>query len=167
MAARAIEDLLSHQAITETIYRYCRSLDRMDKPMALSVWHPGGTADYGKMFQGTGAGFIDWVWEQHARMMAHSHQVTNIFCDVKNESAVSEAYVTVVLLTDVRPGHQSVYTGRGRYVDRWSKRAGIWAIDHRRYIHDFGEVHEGPNPDAERAGRRDRQDPSYDLLRMT
>jgi len=163
----SIEELLSKQAITETLYRYCRGLDRMDKPMALSVWHPRGIADYGEIFKGDGAGFIDWVWEQHARMTAHSHQITNISCDVKGECAVSEAYVTTALITETRPGYQSVFTGRGRYVDCWSRRAGIWAIDHRRYIHDFGEVHEGPSPDSGRAGRRDRQDPSYDLLCMT
>src|SRR5438477_89804 len=37
-----LETLAAKQAITEVIYRYCRGLDRMDRALALSVWHPGG-----------------------------------------------------------------------------------------------------------------------------
>ena len=78
-----LETLAAKQAITEVIYRYCRGLDRMDRTLALSVWHPGGTADYGEeMYVGTGEGFVDWVWQQHAHFDRHSHQITNILIDV-------------------------------------------------------------------------------------
>ena len=45
MTNAAVEELLAKQAIREVIYRYCRGLDRMDRALALSCWHPGGTAD--------------------------------------------------------------------------------------------------------------------------
>ena len=54
------EELAAKQAITEVIYKYCRGLDRMDRELADTVWHPDGTADYGN-FQGTGAQFLDYV----------------------------------------------------------------------------------------------------------
>ena len=55
-------DLEAKFAIAEVIYRYCRSLDRMDRDLADTVWHPGGTADYGVSFKGAGAEFLDRVW---------------------------------------------------------------------------------------------------------
>src|SRR5665213_3060327 len=95
---QALRELVAKQAITEAIYRYCRGLDRMDREVALSVWHPAGTADWGETyFQGTGAGFIDWVWEVHAGFERHSHQITNILIEVNGDRAVSESYVTVAL----------------------------------------------------------------------
>lgn len=37
------DELAAKWAITEVIHRYCRGLDRMDKALALSCWHPDGT----------------------------------------------------------------------------------------------------------------------------
>lgn len=169
----AVRDLLAKQAITEVIHTYCRALDRMDRELALSVWHPGGTADYPPMFTGTGEGFVDWVWKAHEALTTHSHQVTNILIRVDEEgrTAVSESYVTVVLrgpaaddswLTEI--------TARGRYVDRWSLRDGRWAVDARRHIVDFQTVQMHPREladsvPAEHSGRRDPDDPSYAVLK--
>ena len=58
-----LETLLAKQAVRDALSRYCRGLDRMDKAMAYAVWHPDGTADYEGIFEGTGHGFVDWVWE--------------------------------------------------------------------------------------------------------
>ena len=58
--------------------------------------------------------------------------------------AISEAYVTVCLRNEVEPGHVVDIVGRGRYVDRWSRRDGRWAIDHRRYVDDLTNVVDVP-----------------------
>ena len=162
-----LETLLSKQAILEVIYRYCRGLDRMDRDLALSVWHPGGTADYGEeMYVGTGEGFIDWVWQQHAGFERHSHQITNVLIEVDSERASSEAYVTVALRTTVRDRIIETVS-RGRYLDRWSRRDNIWAIDHRIHITDFTSTHDLPTSEwsaGSPRSRRDRSDPSYEVL---
>ena len=64
----SLDALLDTQAIRDVLSRYCRGLDRMDRPMAESVWHEGGTADYVGIYEGTGHGFIEWVWKAHAAM---------------------------------------------------------------------------------------------------
>jgi hypothetical protein len=168
-SSTTVDDLVAKQSITEVIYTYCRALDRMDRELALTVWHSGGTADYGPgMYQGTGAGFVDWVWQQHALMEAHSHQISNILIDVDGDSAGSEAYVTAALRTAGEPGTQIEIVSRGRYVDQWSRRDGRWAIDHRRFVEDFtnaqpvGDLGLIERP-ASRS-RRDRNDLSYDAL---
>ena len=94
-----IREVAAKSAIRDVLTSYCRSMDRMDRDLALGVWHPGGTCEYIDMFEGTGAGFVDWVWEQHEGMLRHSHQITNVLMevDVDGDRAVSEAYVTVAL----------------------------------------------------------------------
>ncbi len=148
-----IADLLSKQAITEQLYRYCRALDRFDKGLALQCWHEGGSADYGAdIYQGTGDGFVEWVWVVHEQgFSTHSHQITNVLIEVDGDTAVSEAYVTVAL----RPRQGDDLVDRGRYLDRWEQRDGRWAIVARRFVSDFSGA-----PGAS----RDRTDPSWELF---
>ena len=168
LSGDAIHTMLAKQAITEVIYGYCRALDRMDKEAAYEIWHSDGTADYGEeIYQGTGWGFVDWVWTAHAAMSTHSHQIANVLIQVDGDRAVSEAYVTVALRT-LPFGDQAevadIYT-RGRYVDQWSYRDGKWAIDHREYITD----HSVTLPDTDPAPHDPRsirgpEDPSVVLF---
>ncbi len=168
MSDTAVETLLAKQAITEVLYRYCRGLDRMDRTLALSVWHPGSTADYGPMFTGSGAEFVDWVWAAHQGLAAHSHQITNILIDVDGDRATSEAYVTVALRTKPDEGSIVDIVDRGRYLDRWSLRQGVWAIDSRTFVEDFQAVYPVPLTEAtggsQATGRRGPNDPSYHVL---
>jgi hypothetical protein len=162
----ALQELADKQAITEVIYRYCRGIDRMDADLTRSTWHPGGTADYGSIFEGTGEQFVEWVWGVHAGLARHSHQITNILIEVDGGRAASEAYVTVALRTKSGSAAPVEIEARGRYLDRWSRRDGRWAIDHRQFVHDLARTHAADplEPDEGRS-RRDRTDPSYEILR--
>ena len=166
----AVDELGAKQAITDVIHTYCRALDRMDWDRALTVWHADGTADYGtNMYQGTGHGFVEWVWQQHAAMMGHSHQISNILIEVDGDRAASEAYVTAALRLPSDANAQAMeIVSRGRYVDTWSRRDGRWAIDHRRFVEDFTTTYQvtamEPADAAQRSSRRDRDDPSYAAL---
>ena len=125
MTESALDHLLSKQEIHDVLCNYCRGLDRMDKELAYSVWHKNGTALYHDMYDGTGHGFVDWVWEAHAVMARHSHQITNSLIRLQGESAESETYVTVALWTKPdREGAQQEIIGRGRYLDRNDVRHG-------------------------------------------
>jgi hypothetical protein len=167
----AVAELVAKQAITEVIYGYCRGLDRMDRELARRTWHDDGTADYGPMFQGTGVEFVDWVWTAHEAFAAHSHQVTNVLIqvDVGAERAVSESYVTVALRLPPDDGNMADIVGRGRYLDRWSRRDGRWAVDHRQYVDDFQALYPVAVTEitdmAAATGRRGPEDPSYEVLR--
>lgn len=160
-----IEDLLATRAIERQLFNYCRGLDRMDKPLSRSVWHADGTAHYYDMFEGTADGFIAWVWEAHAAMERHSHQLSNPLIEVEGESARSECYVTVALwtLADAQ-GEQQEIVGRGRYLDRWSCRNGVWAIDHREHVLDMQTIHRLEKGPVNTESRRDAEDPSYSVL---
>ena len=167
--AAVLAEMRDQLSIREVLYRYCRAMDRMDHQLGSSVWHPGGTADYGVIFEGTGQGFVDWVMVTHAGLDRHSHQIANVLIEVNGDQAASEAYVTACLRSKPAENGEVVeITSRGRYLDRWSRREAGWAIDHRIFVDDMtttrtltaqeaGDPSGGP-------GRRDVEDPSYSVF---
>lgn len=166
MSDSLLDEVAAKIAIRDVLSRYCRGLDRMDKEMAYATWHPDGTAHYIDMYEGTGHGFVDWVWESHAAMETHSHQITNSLIEVDGDTAKSESYVTVLLWT--RPtdaGDRTEIVARSRYLDRWSRRDGRWAIDHRTHVADtqtFTTL--TPEQQAPPQGKRDESDVSFEFI---
>ena len=162
-----LQDVADRLAITDLIYRYCRSVDRLDIPLGHSIWHEDGQADYGKaVYQGNGRGVIDHICAQHRHTLCHSHQVSNIIIDLDGDRAGSESYVTATLR--VRRGEQlAQITVWGRYIDQWSRRGGRWGLDKRISVRDFDECRDVTALYEHDTGRRDRSDPSYSVLKRS
>ncbi len=162
-----LQALLDRQAITDLIYRYCRSVDRLDVPLGHSIWHDDAIADYGaSVYQGPGKGVIDYICKQHLNTLHHSHQVSNIIIELDGDRAGSESYVTASLR--VGSGDQlRQMTVWSRYVDSWSRRNGRWGIDKRITIRDFDEIRVVTETKRFEDGKRDDLDPSYTVLRKT
>jgi hypothetical protein len=160
-----IEELGAREAIRQQLHNYCRAMDRRDDALANAVWHADGTADYGAaIFQGSGRDFVDQVSRNHLRREVHSHQIATIGIEVNADRAASEAYVTVRLRTAVAGGFtDELYVGR--YLDRWSRRNGRWAIDHRVWVLDFDELDRPVTARLPCGGSRDATDPSYEVFR--
>lgn len=160
----SLQEVSDRQAITDQIYRYCRAMDRIDHELGYSIWHEDGTADYGAaVYVGSGRGFIDQVCAQHAQLLVHSHQVSNVIIELDGNRAASEAYVTARLRME-RGGKLLQIEVCSRYLDRWSRRDGRWAIDHRQAVMDLDEIRE-VTPMKALETRRDRSDPSYAVLK--
>ncbi|MCJ2179313.1 nuclear transport factor 2 family protein [Novosphingobium album (ex Hu et al. 2023)] len=158
------EQIADKFAITEQLYRYCRSVDRLDVPLGQSVFHEDATADYGPTsFRGTGHGAIEYICKAHLHMLAHSHQVTNILIELDSERAGSEAYVMATLRIE-QEGKLKLIEVWARYCDRWSKRDGVWRIDHRDTVIDYDSVRDVTPMNHHEWATRDPQDPSYTAL---
>jgi hypothetical protein len=155
---------VDRQAIADLIYRYCRSVDRLDIALGHSIWHEDGVADYGAVYQGPGRGVIDFICAQHRNTLHHSHQVSNVLIEVDGDRGGSESYVTATLR--VMNGEQvRQITVWGRYIDSWSRRAGRWGLDKRISIRDFDEIRDVVELARHDIGKRDRTDPSYGVLK--
>lgn len=157
------QGVVDRLAIADQIYRYCRSVDRLDVALGHSVFHEDSYADF-SLYRGGGRGWIDFICEEHRKFLHHSHQVTNIVIDLFGDRAGSEAYVTATLRA--RDGDKIMQRQFwARYVDEWSRRDGAWRIDRRECVIDFDALSE-VTPMAEYArSRRDADDPSYAVLR--
>jgi SnoaL-like protein len=175
LAQTELDVLLAKQAIREVLQNYCRSIDRLDRELMESVWHPDATILYEAVPQGSFGGtreeVVDLFMKVHDQFSSHSHQITNTTIAVDGDTAVSETYVTVKM--QVLPNEEGRVIDLvvlGRYLDRWSKRDGRWAIDNRYYVSDVVSEYEvlsefcGPDRADTSASRRDRQDPAYALF---
>ena len=162
---RRLDELVAKDEIREQLYNYARGLDRMDKPLALSVWHPDATVRTPGGGEITGVEWIESAWRSHARIAAHSHQMTNALIHVDGDGAVSETYAMASLHAEPSSETANTTLYRVRYADRWSKRSGRWAMDHRAVIVDFTTSHDSTGPNSQWAGRRDTTDPSYQIYR--
>ncbi|WP_221795179.1 nuclear transport factor 2 family protein [Aquisediminimonas sediminicola] len=172
-----IADIAARMAITDVLHRYCRAMDRMDRPLALSCWHADGTDEHTPLFAGSAEGFIDWVWQLHAPMIGTRHCLSNIQIEIAGDRAWSESYWDVRLRVQDENGLTDI-VGGGRYLDYLECREGQWAIVHRRSVHDWDRVDpvkatmadsattlEPHNPDAPLyPASRDNADPSYAFL---
>lgn len=151
-------------------------MDRMDRDLALSCWHPGGTDEHTPLYAGDGVGFVDWVWRIHEPMVLTRHVLSNILIEIDGDCAWSESYWDVLLRVCSGDGLSDV-TGGGRYLDYLECINGVWAIRHRRSVHDWDRVDavtatmadsepvKPNNPDAPLyPATRDARDPSYAFL---
>ena len=84
--------------------------------------------------------------------------------EIDGDRAGSESYVTAKLRS--RQGDRLIqFEFCARYVDAWSRRDGHWAIDRRECVIDFDSATDVTPINDNRRARRDREDPSYSVLK--
>lgn len=163
------EILAADREIRRQLCNYCRAVDRVDVELWKSVWHPDGTLDYPDSqetgIQGVARDVAELMTRGHEAWASHSHHLTNFLLKVSGDLAVTETGASAILRgypdSDGRVIDDHY---RGRYLDRWSKRDGRWAIDHRLMVEDFTWRQIAGEPLSGGRARRDRQDPGYELV---
>jgi hypothetical protein len=164
----AVRDLLDRAAIREVLVRYCRAADRCDEELLRSCYHRDALDRHGR-FAGSADDFAAWVTEvQRASSITTQHAVSNVVIELAGAMAWVES---AFMATHVRPpgdgfGEPFIDTFWGRYLDRFERRDGRWAITSREVVHDWSERRACgplmPHADTYRQGRRDRGDASYE-----
>lgn len=136
----AIQQLLDKQAIAEVLYRRARAGDRSDAELAHGCYHPGATERHGE-FDGLATEFIDVVSFTRPKpgspIKGMMHMITNILCEFSDaDHAFVESYhVAWCQMTDGTDAEIG-----GRYLDRFERRDGRWAITHRDVIFDWSRM---------------------------
>jgi hypothetical protein len=175
VAETDVEVLLAKQAIRENLQNYCRAIDRLDRELLQSVFHHDAITEYEGLFKGTADEVVDFFMVCHLGYQVHSHQLSNMTVKVNGDRAASETYVTAVIRSfPDDTGHCVDMHYRGRYLDRWSKRDGQWAIDQRYLVtdilseYDVVQSFDGELPDradtTTTLSRRDSEDAAYELF---
>lgn len=163
---RMVRELHDRQTIRDLVCTYCRAVDRFDRELLLSVYHPDAVDDHGMVVAGPQE-FADWVFAFHGRYQQRSqHIVTNHLCELDGDVAHAESYW---MLAAVNADGPPLSLGGGRYLDRFERRNGRWAIAVRKCVLDWSGTPESmPLPQgafdaflATGAPSRDRFDPSY------
>lgn len=175
-----VQELWDREQIRQCVSRYARGVDRFDREVILSAFHPDAMDEHGK-FVGSPPEFVDWALAQHT----HAHMSTqhcllnqNIEFDGNSTAYVETYFMFVAMYYEGPPCRMN----GGRYVDRFEKRGGEWKIAYRMCLRDWGTMDERPSMDdlssftstraylsaEERAfmnggpaSKRDKNDPSY------
>lgn len=157
----ALVDLIEKEAIREASLRYTRGIDRHDVELMLAAYHPDATDDHG-LFIGSPADFADYANGTHDQnWVSHQHYVTNQLIDRDGDLAHCESYFMAVLK---REDGRCDMVG-GRYVDRFAKRNGNWAVADRACLVEWhalvGPGEAGFDPSMFLQGAQDKSDISY------
>ena len=127
-----LREAADRQAILDCIHRYTRGVDRADRELMLSAYHPDARDEHGVANLGAAA-FVDWALGWHGEYQTrHQHIVTNHTVELSGETAHAETYYTFWGLNKEGPPTLAF----GRYIDRFEKRGGKWAIAHRVCVNE-------------------------------
>ena len=160
-----LERLVDGQDITDCLTRFSRGMDRFDRDLLLSAFHPDAVIAAGD-FVGSPPELYDWARAMHEQgQIATQHNLLNNTCDIGGDTAHSETYY----LFAARNRDESNWIAGGRYFDRLERRDGQWRIALRTNVIEWsGMVPTMPIPFADVADinvngvpARDRTDPSY------
>jgi hypothetical protein len=163
--AARIQRLLDRQDITDCLTRFGRGMDRFDRELFLSAFHPDAVIAAGD-FVGGPDSLYDWAHNMHEQgQLATHHNLLNNTCEIDGATAHSETYY----LFAARNRDHTNWIAGGRYFDRLENRADGWRIALRTNVIEWsGLVPTMPIPFSEVSdisvnGRaaRDRTDPSY------
>lgn len=118
---RRLEDI---RAIEEVLTSYCRGVDRLDKALMLSAYHPDAIDDHGLVVL-SAEDFCDWAIGFHgAHNPVTQHAISNLSIELEGTTAHTECYYNFVGTVE---GGRTRFSF-GRYVDRLECRDGKWAI---------------------------------------
>jgi hypothetical protein len=135
-----LRDLLDKQAIHELLLRYCRGLDRCDEALLASAFHPDAVVE-------------------HTGQTLTGARIAGVLVSRSDSECYFFSY-------RIGLGQAEIQTFKGRYLDRFERRAGEWRIARRTVVIDWSTrepfSHADLLPGAPR-GARSRDDPSYSL----
>lgn len=138
--SRVIDAVVSRQQIADLTLAYCRGVDRADEALLKSIFHDdsvvvsGAFNGNGQQFASEICGIVRAVFDQTF------HSIANQWIEVTGDTAVGETYVIAVsTMTDLDRGKSEMLSG-GRYLDRFTRRDGIWKFAARTFVSDWSRV---------------------------
>ena len=139
-----VRELQDRRQIYDCLMRYSRGVDRLDRHLILSAYHEDAIDDHG-MFVGDPLEFADWVIAMHSRThLSHLHSLFNHYCELDGDVAHTETYYMFCGMN--RTGTPLSMSG-GRYIDRFERRDGRWAIAARVCVRDWAPLDDAPDPE--------------------
>jgi len=147
--------------IRQCLLRYTRGVDRHDAELMKSAYHADAWDDH-TVESASGSDFCDiTISGSRKKHVRHLHYIINHTVELEGDVAHGETYY---FYWGENAGARPTIAF-GRYIDRFEKRDGRWAIAYRRcIIESSGTYTETPRPgiyDQTGPSRRDRSDISY------
>ena len=133
---RKIDAVISKQEIHDVLMRYARGIDRADKDLLRSCYHPDAIEEHGSTYAGPAHEYIDGAMGRIRSMGTMCHYLCNIHIELDGDTAYTEAYVLTFARFDSNGTSMDTLTG-GRLCDRFERRDEAWKIAHRKMAFDW------------------------------
>jgi hypothetical protein len=167
---QTIEAVISRQQIADLTMAYCRGVDRADAKLLARVFHPDATVVSGA-FNGAGRDFPAAICAVVQDAYAQTfHSIANQWIEIEGDGAIGETYVIAMATSRGAEPATDTLTG-GRYIDRFERRNGRWAIAERTFVLDWArnepstrDMTGGLYSVLDLQGQRGEADPVYTLL---
>ncbi|MNZ41978.1 hypothetical protein D3C78_595440 [compost metagenome] len=163
-----LEQVEAKQALQQLNAKFSRAMDRMDRCLMVSLWTDDGQIDWGA-HKGSAKPFVIAATTADANLERSFHSVSTEYFEVDGDKAIGEVSVIIVSIVLENGAKMDRLIG-GRYLDRYRKEGGQWKIAQRTFVHDWNmnlpssaNLEEGMFAKFLK-GRRDKQDPSYQLF---
>jgi hypothetical protein len=168
--------------IEDVLHHWCRAIDRRDYEGIRAVYHPDALDSHSPAhFEGNVDALITWIRDRHETIPFALHAISNLIIEFAGpDDAVVEAVVTTVQhypadgdpvilkAREARPETTFDMIAFARYVDHFRRRDDEWRIQRRMVVMDsqmLVEVGGGAMAAGARLGRRDLDDPIYQMRR--
>lgn len=161
-----LRELLDKQDIHEILLKYCRGVDRQDKDLIAQAYHADAVDDHGDFV--VAARDIPDLFTTLAARPANGgmHLVANSLIEIEGDTAYAESYFLAIKDAD-NEDKSFLRIRAGRYVDRFERREGRWAIAERVVVDEWNKVEEITARTAPREnyrfGKRDKTDIVYSI----
>ncbi|MDI2028224.1 nuclear transport factor 2 family protein [Saccharopolyspora sp. TS4A08] len=159
-----VDELLARAEIGDVLARYAHAIDRGDRELARTCYHPDATDDHGR-FSGTVDELFEFFETYGATLESTFHFMSPPTIALDGERAEVETYC-LYRRQPVEGG--AVFQGL-RYFDIFERRAGRWLIAERTVIldweHDAPPLPAAASPPTWVRGSRGDTDPAAPLTR--
>ena len=119
-----LDQLIDRQDILDCLTRFSRAMDRFDRDLFLSTFHPDAVIAAGS-FVGGPVDLYEWAVPMHDHGQAATHHnLLNHSCEIDGDTAHAETYYLFV----GRNRDETNWIAGGRYIDRFERRDGAWRI---------------------------------------
>jgi SnoaL-like domain len=125
-----LETLEADYQIRQVLGRYARGIDRKDRDLVRSCYHPDAT-DQHLTYSGSAEGYIAGLWSKDRFRTTH-HHLGSPYIQVSGDVAQVETYCTSShIVRRDEEGPERAWILWVRYEDRFEKRDGEWRIADR------------------------------------
>ncbi|GAB3079813.1 hypothetical protein GCM10027053_50270 [Intrasporangium mesophilum] len=130
--------LLDEREIRLVLYRRARATDSRDLEGALACYHEDSTEDH-EGFDGPVREYLATaspVFVGQSPVDVNFHLIGNTDISIDGDDAHCESYF-ICALTATENGTSRDYLNAGRYLDHFTRRDGVWRIQHRQCVYEW------------------------------
>lgn len=154
---KRVDELSSKEAIRECIYRINRGMDRIDAKLLGSGFHPDAKVQWATPDAKDFNVWLETALAMQQKTQRVQHLVGNILIELRGDEADVESYEIGRHLTPLPDGMKDLIIA-SRYVDKFSRRNGVWKIHHRVKVADWIRIMDGSDPLWDHAATRGARD---------